>query len=44
MLQPIQNLNSLTLDNDIAFKRHTELAKLIGAPIYFCHPYHSWEK
>lgn len=44
MLRPIQNLNSLTLDNDIAFKRHRELAELIGVPIYFCHPYHSWEK
>jgi IS30 family transposase len=29
MLQPIQNLNSLTLDNDIAFKRHEELKELI---------------
>ncbi len=44
MLQPIQNLNSLTLDNDIAFKRHGELRELIWVPIYFCHPYHSWEK
>ena len=44
MLQPIQNLNSLTLDNDIAFKRHKELQELIWVPIYFCHPYHSWEK
>jgi len=44
MLQPIQNLNSLTLDNDIAFKRHEELKELIWVPIYFCHPYHSWEK
>lgn len=36
--------NSLTLDNDISFKKHQELSRLIGAPIYFCHPYHSWEK
>lgn len=36
--------NSLTLDNDISFRRHLELSKTIGAPIYFCHPYHSWEK
>jgi transposase, IS30 family len=35
---------SLTLDNDIAFRRHTKLSNLIGAPIYFTHPYHSWEK
>ena len=37
-------LNSLTLDNDIAFKKHQELSKTINTPIYFCHPYHSWEK
>jgi transposase, IS30 family len=35
---------SLTLDNDIAFRRHTRLSELIDAPIYFCNPYHSWEK
>lgn len=37
-------LNSLTLDNDIVFRRHEELSRLLGKPIYFCHPYHSWEK
>lgn len=36
--------NSLTLDNDISFKKHLELSQIIGALIYFCHPYHSWEK
>lgn len=36
--------NSLTLDNDITFRKHQTLSKIIGAPIYFCHPYHSWEK
>lgn len=36
--------NSLTLDNDISFRRHEELSRTIGAPVYFCHPYHSWEK
>jgi IS30 family transposase len=35
---------SLTLDNDIAFRRHKKLSELIEAPIYFCEPYHSWEK
>jgi transposase, IS30 family len=38
------HFNSLTLDNDIAFRKHPLLSKIIGAPIYFCHPYHSWEK
>ncbi|MDP2820757.1 MAG: IS30 family transposase [bacterium] len=37
-------MNSLTLDNDIVFKKHRELSELLGRPIYFCHPYHSWEK
>ena len=44
MLRPIRNLTSLTLDNDIAFRRHAELSEMLKAPIYFCHPYHSWEK
>jgi len=37
-------VNSLTLDNDIAFKHWTQLEDLLDAPIFFCHPYHSWEK
>lgn len=36
--------NSLTIDNDISFQKHEELSKLLKAPIYFCHAYHSWEK
>jgi transposase, IS30 family len=36
--------NSLTLDNDIAFKKHEELSKLLGVNIYFCEPYKSWQK
>lgn len=37
-------VKSLTLDNDIAFTKWRELELMIGAKIYFCHPYHSWEK
>jgi len=37
-------MNTLTLDNDIIFRKHKELSKLLGVPVYFCHPYHSWEK
>ena len=44
MKQYICNFSSLTLDNDIAFRKHEELSELIKAPIYFCHAYHSWEK
>lgn len=36
--------NSLTLDNDVSFSKHKELSEILGAPIYFCYPYHSWEK
>ena len=35
---------TLTMDNDILFAKHEELAGLLGVKIYFCHPYHSWEK
>jgi len=37
-------IKSVTTDNDIAFHHWAELEKIIQAPIYFCHPYHSWEK
>ena len=40
----IGNFESLTLDNDIVFQKHVQLSSLIQAPIYFCQPYHSWEK
>ena len=37
-------VSTLTIDNDIVFRRHRELSAMIGAPVYFTHPYHSWEK
>ncbi len=37
-------IKTLTLDNDILFKMHKVLEKLLNIKIYFCHPYHSWEK
>ncbi len=37
-------IDSLTIDNDISFRKHEEMSLLIGAPVFFCHPYHSWEK
>lgn len=37
-------LKTITTDNDILFQKHKELKKLLGINIYFCHPYHSWEK
>lgn len=37
-------LHSITIDNDVLFQKHKELEKLLEVKIYFCHPYHSWEK
>jgi len=37
-------VKTLTLDNDIAFGKWAELEAKLGTQIYFCHPYHSWEK
>lgn len=43
-IQQLGPFKSLTLDNDIAFRRHQKLSQLLEAPVYFCQPYHSWEK
>ena len=37
-------LRSITTDNDLLFQKHKTLEKLLEVKIYFCHPYHSWEK
>jgi transposase, IS30 family len=37
-------VNSITTDNDIGFGKWKELEKMLNTQIYFCHPYHSWEK
>lgn len=37
-------LASLTLDNDVSFKKHQALSELIDAAVFFCHPYTSSEK
>lgn len=37
-------LKTITTDNDLLMKHHKELEKLLNVKIYFCHPYHSWEK
>ena len=33
-----------TTDNDLLFARHRELEMELMIKIFFCHPYHSWEK
>jgi len=35
---------TMTTDNDLLFVHHKELEKILGITIYFCHPYHAWEK
>ncbi len=37
-------LRTVTTDNDLLLQGHKELEKLLDVKIYFCHPYHSWEK
>lgn len=37
-------VHTITTDNDIAFGDWRTLELMVGAQIYFCHPYHSWEK
>lgn len=37
-------LRTITTDNDLLLAKHEGLARLLAVKIYFCHPYHSWEK
>lgn len=37
-------MKSITIDNDILLQKHRELERILDVKIYFCHPYHSWEK
>lgn len=37
-------VHTITTDNDIAFSKWKDLEQMLGTEIYFCHPYHSWEK
>lgn len=38
------SVKTLTLDNDVAFRKWRELERMLKTRIYFCHPYRSWEK
>lgn len=44
MIKPLTNFKSLTLDNDVSFVHHQKISEELGAPLFFCHPYASWEK
>lgn len=37
-------VKTILTDNDIAFTHWKHFEQLLGAPFYFTHPYHSWEK
>jgi transposase, IS30 family len=37
-------MKTATTDNDLLLQHHKRLEKLLNIKIYFCHPYHSWEK
>jgi len=39
-----QAVGSITNDNGVEFGNYEELEKSIGAPVYFCRPYASWER
>ena len=42
--QRFPEMRTATIDNDLLFQMHRVLEKLLHITIYFCHPYHSWEK
>lgn len=37
-------VRSVTIDNDVCFRHHRQMSEILRAPVFFCHPYHSWEK
>ncbi len=37
-------MKTATTDNDLLLQHHKRLEKWLSITIYFCHPYHSWEK
>lgn len=39
-----RTIQSLTVDNDIAFNQHKQLSSLLAAPVYFTRPYRSTDK
>lgn len=42
--QRFPEMRTASIDNDLLFQMHQTLEKLLNIKIYFCHPYHSWEK
>lgn len=45
LLEPLKNhVHTITCDNGKEFADHGDIAKSLGADIYFAHPYASWER
>lgn len=44
ILSRYYSMKTITTDNDVAFNNWKQLEDIIHCNIYFCHPYHSWEK
>lgn len=45
LLHPMKQLtHTITFDNGKEFSGHEDIAKSLGANIYFAHPYSSWER
>lgn len=45
IMQPHQeHVLTITADNGREFTDHPEIARKLGASVYFAHPYHSWER
>lgn len=42
--QRFPEMHTMTTDNDILWGKHRDAEELLRIKIYFCHPYHSWEK
>lgn len=42
--QRFPEMRTITTDNDLLLQKHKELERSLGVNVYFCHPYHSWEK
>lgn len=46
VVERLQDLphQTLTVDNGSENTNHEAVTQALGMPVYFCHPYHSWEK
>ena len=45
VLTPLQSMiQTITVDNGKEFTLHKEITQQLKIPIYFAHPYHSWER